>query len=219
MRGTEVIKRPVVTLAGEDVAEIKDIVYAGGAGRVAGFTLNGRGMFSGPAKQALPWAGVHGLGRDAVMIASQDALEAKDEVLARSGGGKPKGGGNVLGSRVLTDSGVDLGEIVEVILEVGDTADVVGYEIDSSEAVGKDGRRVLIPLPDSIAVSGEALIVPAAAVDFVTDDLSGFGAAVDAFRARLHGGGGSTPTPAESTPTPAESAPVATTASSTKTTP
>lgn len=210
MRGTEIMKRPVVTLAGEDVAEIKDIVYAGGAGRVAGFTLNGRGIFSGPSKRALPWAGVHGLGRDAVMIPAEDVLEPKDDVLAKSGGGKPKGGGNVLGSRVLTDSGVDLGEIVEVILEVGDTADVVGYEIDSSEALGKDGRRVLIPLPDSIAVSGEALIVPAAAVDFVTDDLSGFGAAVEAFRARLHGTGESPVRQAESAPVTTPAAAVST---------
>lgn len=189
MRGTEVIKRPVVTLAGEDVAEIKDIVYAGGAGRVACFTLNGRGLFSGPSKQALPWTGVHGLGRDAVMIPDEDVLQPREQVLADSGEGKPKGGGDVLGSRVLTDSGTDLGKIVEVILSVDQTADVVGYEIDSSDALGKDGRRVLIPLPDSIAVSGENLIVPAAAVEYVSDDLSGFGAAVEAFREHLHGAG------------------------------
>jgi hypothetical protein len=45
----------------------------------------------------------------------------------------------------------------------------------------------LIPLPDTISVSGEALMVPATAVDFVSDDLSGFGASVDAFRSRLRG--------------------------------
>ncbi len=183
MRAREIMKRPVVTLAGEDVAEIKDIVYAGDAGEVAGFTLNGRGLFAGPLKTALPWAAVHGLGRDAVMITGEDVLEERTAVLERSA--RSGGGGDVLGSRVLTDGGTDLGVIVEVILSVGERADVVGYEIDSSEALGKDGRTVLIPLPDVLAVSGEALMVPAAAVEFVTDDLSGFGAAVDAFRARL----------------------------------
>jgi hypothetical protein len=44
---------------------------------------------------------------------------------------------------------------------------------------------VLIPLPATLAVSGEKLVVPAAVTDFVADDLAGFGAAVDAFRARL----------------------------------
>jgi uncharacterized protein YrrD len=185
MRATEIMKRPVVTLAGEDVAQIKDIVYAGAeAGEVAGFTLAGRGIFSGPRKEALPWSAVQGLGRDAVMIADEQALDTRQAVVEK---GEARGG-DVLGSRVLTDDGVDLGKVVDVILEVGRTADVVGYAIDSTEALGRDRRTVLIPLPDTIAVSGEALIVPSAATEFVTDDLSGFGAAVDAFRTRLRGG-------------------------------
>jgi hypothetical protein len=47
---------------------------------------------------------------------------------------------------------------------------------------------VFIPLPDTVAVSGENLIVPAAATEFVSEDLAGFGAAVGAFRARLREG-------------------------------
>jgi hypothetical protein len=39
-----------------------------------------------------------------------------------------------------------------------------------------------------VAVSGENLIVPASAAEFVSEDLSGFGAAVDEFRARLREG-------------------------------
>ncbi|MGI8459875.1 MAG: PRC-barrel domain-containing protein [Propionibacteriaceae bacterium] len=186
MRASEILRRPVVTLAGEDIAEIKDVVYAGPQGDVAGFTLNGRGLFAGPLKQALPWSGVHGLGAAAVMVASADVFEERDEVLRQAREGA--GGGNVLGSTVLTDTGVNLGQVSEVIIEVGETADVVGYEIDSTESLGRDRRRVLIPLPDTISVSVESLIVPAAAVDFVCDDLAGFGAAVDAFRARLHAG-------------------------------
>ena len=186
MRATEVLKRPVVTLAGEDVAQIKDIVYAGAAGGVAGFTLNGRGLLAGPLKTALPWSAVHALGRDAVMITDESVLVPRAELTARAPAGT--GGGDVLGSRVITDAGTDLGKVVEVILDIATTADVVGYEIESTEALGKGGRTVLIPLPDAVAVSGEALIVPASAADYVADDLSGFGAAVEAFRARLQEG-------------------------------
>ena len=89
MRATEVMKRPVVTLAGEDIAEIKDVVYAGDRGEISGFTLNGRGIFAGPLKQALPWSGVHGLGRDAVMVVDEDVLEERDAVLARSAAATP----------------------------------------------------------------------------------------------------------------------------------
>lgn len=184
MRAKEIIKRPVVTLSGDDVAQVKDIVYAGDHGEIAGFTLAGRGMFAGPKKDALAWSSVHALGRDAVMIADESVFTPRKELLDRS----DSRGGDVLADRVLTDTGTDLGKVVDVIIEIGAKADVVGYAIDSTDALGKNGRTVLIPLPDTISVSGEALIVPATAADFVTEDLSGFGAAVDAFRSRLRGG-------------------------------
>ena len=190
MRTSEVTKRPVVTMGGEDIAQIKDVVYAAGGGAVGGFTLSGRGMFSGPLKQSLPWSSVAALGADAVMINDDSALQPTQSVLdasASSGGS----GGNVIGSQVLTDSGIDLGTVVDVIIEVeqphGGQCDVVGYEIEASEALGSKGTRMLIPLPDTLAASGEHLMVPAAAKDFVAQDLAGFGAAVLAFRAQLEG--------------------------------
>jgi uncharacterized protein YrrD len=198
MRASEVIDRPVVTFAGEAVGQVKDIVYAAGGGQVGGFTLNGRGIFAGPLKQSLPWAAVAGLGSAAVMIEDEGRLADRDAVFAASSGAPDgeAGGevGNVLGSQVLTDAGVDLGKVADVVLQVsygpGRQADVVGYEIESSAALAgaaKPGKKVLIPLPDTISASGEHLIVPASTRDFVGHDLAGFGAAVLAFRAQLHG--------------------------------
>lgn len=190
MRTSEIAKLPVVTMAGEDVAQVKDIVYSAGGGDVGGFTLAGRGMFAGPLKQALSWAAVSALGADALMIADESVLEPTQSLLdasAASGGS----GGDVLGSQVLTDSGTDLGRVVDVVLEVdggdGGTCDVVGYEIEASEALGTKGTKVLIPLPDTLAASGQHLMVPASAKDFVSNDLAGFGASVAAFRAQLEG--------------------------------
>lgn len=188
MRTSELTKRPVVTMAGEDVAQIKDIIYSAGGGAVAGFTLAGRGMFAGPLKKGLAWPDVSGLGSDAVMIRDEDVLKSTEQVLDDSakGGGS---GGDVLGSQVLTDSGVELGKVVDVIIEAdragGEQCDVVGYEIESSEALKNRGTKVLMPLPDTIAASGKHLMVPAAAKDFVGQDLAGFGASVEAFRQQL----------------------------------
>lgn len=190
MRTSEVTKRPVVTMGGEDVAQIKDVVYAAGGGAVGGFTLSGRGLLAGPLKQGLPWSSVAALGADAVMITDDTALQPAQNVLDTSAT-TAGSGGNVLGSQVLTDSGIDLGTVVDVIIEVGQAqggqCDVVGYEIEASEALGTKGTRMLIPLPDTLAASGEHLIVPASAKDFVAHDLAGFGAAILAFRAQLGG--------------------------------
>ena len=72
-----------------------------------------------------------------------------------------------------------MGVVTDVIIEVGETADVIGFEMDGPDA------RLLLPIDDTIAVSGDTLMVPTAAREFVRDDLSGFGSAVADFRARL----------------------------------
>ncbi len=185
MRAREITGRPVVTLGGDDIAQVKELVYDGVSGNVGGFTLNGRGLFAGPLRAALPWVAVVACGPDAVMVRGAEALEPRDAVLAPAG----SGGADVLGSRVLTEGGRDLGQVVDVIVQIALVADVVGYEVEASEALGTDGRRVLIPLPDTLAVSGEALMVPDAAVEFVSEDLAGFGAAVETFRSRLRAAG------------------------------
>jgi uncharacterized protein YrrD len=183
LRAAELVRRPVVTLSGEAVADIKDVVYASATGELAGFTLNGRGMFSGPLRKSLPWAAVHGLGPDAVMIKDESMLAGRDALTGEREGA----GGRVLGSRVMTDGGRDLGRVTDLILAVGEGGtDAVGYEIEPADELAP--RRQFVPLPDTLAVSGEALVVPDAATEFIRDDLAGFGAAVDEFRERLRAG-------------------------------
>ncbi len=52
---------------------------------------------------------------------------------------------------------------------------------------GRKGRRLFVPRPDTLAASSEAVVVPAAALDYVADDLAGFGDAIESFRSGLHG--------------------------------
>lgn len=190
LRSSEINKLPVVTFAGEDVAQVKDVVYAANGGQLGGFTLNGRGFFAGPLQVALPWSAVIGLGSDALIIASNDVLTPIDSLFSGTDGGGAQA--DVIGSQVLTDAGTALGVVVDVIIEVTgggqSQADVVGYEIDPAEGSGHGSNRLLIPLPDTLSASGEHLMVPAAVRDFVTDDLAGFGAAVDSFRSQLQAG-------------------------------
>ncbi len=170
---------PVVTLAGgEDVAEIRDIIYDSHAGRLAGFTLNKRGRLSGRRREVLPAAQIHAIGRDAVMIQDEDALVDPDAAPPEVG--DPDQDRNVIGNDVVTEGGVSLGVIRDVVLLVGGTGEVVGYQLE--RPAGGEGY---IPLPAQLAVSGSALVVPNATEDFVRDDLVGLGAAVDEFRTRL----------------------------------
>lgn len=180
LRGAELVKLPVVTMAGDAVAQIKDVVYSSATGELAGFTLNGRGLFSGPLRKSLPWANVHGLGPAAVIIRDETSLADRKALRGET----EAAGGEVLGASVITRSGRNLGTVTDVILSVGaTTTDAVGYEMSPTDSGAP--RRQFVPLPDALAVSGEALILPDAAVEFIRDDLAGFGAAVEEFRSRL----------------------------------
>lgn len=188
-----VVKLPVVTFAGWDIAQIRDIVYADGRGRVAGFSLAGRGLFAGPLKTALPWGGVVGLGPDAVIVRDEDALVPAGEVYARARSESGGGRGNVVGAQVLTEAGSALGTVTDVVLRIPDggrePAEVVGYAIG---APGRNPRGTLtqfLPMPQSMATSGEHLIVPEDARDRLTGDLAGFAAQVRADHGDDPGGG------------------------------
>jgi uncharacterized protein YrrD len=175
---------PVVSIAdGEAIAEVKDVVYNPDHGQLIGFTLNKRGFLKGPMKAVLPMDSVAAIGRDAVMVASPDACEEKaSEAAVEVSSGAV---GNVIGNDVLSDAGSRLGKVTDIVI-AADSGEVLGYELEGDPKLqGHAGRPLFLPIPDTLAVSGSALMVPASAEPFIRDDLSGFGAAVDDFRAQL----------------------------------
>jgi uncharacterized protein YrrD len=177
--GSAIRGLPVVTIAGgEDVAEVRDIIYRAQQGRIVGFTLNKRGRLSGRLKEVLASEQVHAIGRDAVMIADEAQLSTREN--APSEVASSEGERDVIGNDVLTDTGVSLGRVRDVVVLAGTAGEVVGYQIDLPS-----GGAGYIPLPAQLAVSGAALVVPEVTEEFVRDDLVGLGAAVDDFRARL----------------------------------
>jgi len=179
MNASQITGLPVVTVrGGEDIAEVRDVIYSPEAGRLVGLTLNKRGLLAGRRREVLPVEAVHAIGRDAVMVEDETSLvlpENAPEEVAHAGADR-----NVIGNDVLTEGGVSLGTVRDLALLVGSAGEVVGYEIDKA-----GGGQGYIPLPAQLAVSGSALVVPDITEEFVRDDLVGLGAAVDDFRARL----------------------------------
>ena len=179
MTASQITGLPVVTVrGGEDVAEVRDVIYSPEAGRLVGLTLNKRGFLSGRRREVLPAEAIHAIGRDAVMVADGSSLVLPED--APEDVARPSGDRNVVGDDVLTEGGVSLGTVRDLALLVGSTGEVVGYQIEKA-----GGGQGYIPLPAQLAVSGSALVVPDITEEFVRDDLVGLGAAVDDFRARL----------------------------------
>jgi uncharacterized protein YrrD len=182
MRAVTLGGLPVVTTTtGEDIAEIRDVIYVPDKGRVVGFTLNKRGRLSGRLKNVLAMEDVHAVGRDAVMVVDASALEGPDG----TDDAKDAKGRNVIGNAVLTDAGKQLGVVRDLIVEMSH-GEVIGYELDGDPTLQRaEGAPLLLPLPSTLAVSSDVLMVPADVEEFIRDDLAGFGSAVADFRARL----------------------------------
>lgn len=152
LRAGDLPGSPVVSLAGERLAEIKDVVYDRSSGELLGFTLNDPGFFSGTRDDGLPIDAVHGIGDAAVVVAGPHVLVGVDSIVSAN----ERRGNNVLADRVLTEEGAEIGEVVDVLLDPSHRPPkVVGYEVES-----QDGHTVTVPLKDAVAVSGERLVVP-----------------------------------------------------------
>ena len=113
LRAGDLPGSPVVSLAGERLAEIKDVVYDRSSGDLLGFTLNDPGFFSGSRDDGLPIDAVHGIGDAAVVVAGPHVLVGVDSIVTAN----ERRGNNVLADRVLTEEGAEIGEVVDVLLD------------------------------------------------------------------------------------------------------
>jgi uncharacterized protein YrrD len=187
LRGTDLAGLPVVTLSGDDVGEVRDVLFDAQRGTLIGFTLNKRGRLRGRMSEVLAQANVAAAGPDAVMIADLSALTLgplDNGEIADSG--EPVAGrsplGDVISDSVLTDSGVLIGTVSDVVIDTR-LGSVVGFEINpADEQRTRHGRKAYMPFHDTHSISGEHLIVPAAAIEYITTDFAGFAEAVDRYR-------------------------------------
>ncbi len=176
LAGAAIRGLPVVTIdGGEDVAEVRDLIYSPEAGRIVGLSLNKRGFLAGRRRDVLSAETIHAIGRDAVMIDDETGLVLPEESPAELGIQPEER--DVTGNEVLTESGTSLGTVKDIIVLAGSRGQVVGYEIDAAA-----GGTAYIPLFTRFAVSGTALVVPDATSGLIEPDLAGLGSAVEGFR-------------------------------------
>jgi uncharacterized protein YrrD len=178
LTGASIRGLPVVTIAGgEDVAEVRDLIYSPVAGRIVGISLNKRGFLAGRRREVLSAETIHAIGRDAVMIDDETGLVLPEESPAELAIQPDER--DVTGNEVLTESGTSLGTVKDIIVLAGSRGQVLGYEIDAAA-----GGTAYIPLLAQFAVSGTALVVPDATSGLVEDDLAGLWTAVAGSRSK-----------------------------------
>jgi len=169
MRGADLIGRPVVDASvGEDLAEVKDVMFDPARGALTGFTLRKRGFLGRKMKHVLPISSVTAVGTAAVMVAGAEAITHPDDAPAEA---VPERKADVLSDQVITESGQLLGTVRDVIVLGGPQPRVVAFQV-AGGPVG-DG---LVPLGAESAVSSSALIVPDGFEHRIRTDLTGLAA-------------------------------------------
>lgn len=161
--------RAIVALdTGDDLAEVRSIVFDPATHVLVGFVLETRGWFTDEPVGTLPATAVTSIGPDALMVKSADALVDPDEEPPAVGGA----GFTVLGVRVLTEDGEEIGRINDVVLDVSGELEAVGYEIRGA------GGPLYVPITAQLALSEDNVIVPAGTRDRIRHGLDDFAAAI-----------------------------------------
>lgn len=174
LRGRDLSGFPVVDLStGEDIAEIRDVIFDQSHGTIGGFTLAKRGLFGKRLKELLTVDAVHSVGTHAVTVDTGDAISDPADAPPQVAEVDPSA--DVTDDLVVTESGRQLGKVRDVIIQGGPRPTVVGFEI-SGGAAG-DG---FVPIGEHTAVSGTTLIVPDDFENRIRTDLVGFATEVAA---------------------------------------
>jgi uncharacterized protein YrrD len=167
VRGTDITGMPVVDLAtGEDVAEVRDLIFEPAQGVIAGFTLAKRGFLGRRMREVLPVDALRSVGTHAVTIDSADAITAPQDAPADVASVNRKA--DVTANEVVTESGRILGRVQDVVLVGGPNPRVVGFEI-----AGGPAGSGFVPIDTSGSISGSTLIVPDSFENRIRTDLTG----------------------------------------------
>jgi uncharacterized protein YrrD len=175
VRAGELIGMPVVALdEGRILDEVRDVLFDPLEARLVGLTLRGRGLLSAPLSGYVAAAAIASIGPDAVMIGSASLVERERDALKRQTADQRE----VPGSEAVTESGIMLGSINDVVLEIG-AADVVvvGYCVKRD-----NGRELIVPAPTSTTDWDGALIVPDAVETQSAEGLVGFSRVLEELR-------------------------------------
>jgi hypothetical protein len=125
---------------------------------------------------------VHSLGHDAVMIRDPRRLVRADAVAAHGGPLR----GRIIGARVRTDDGDEVGTVLDVIVAGGTSGRVVGFRVAGARLLpplsGRHRREVYLPRGESVAVSGRTVVVESGVTGCAADDLPAFAVRAGAFR-------------------------------------
>lgn len=148
---------PIFSLnRGKKLGYVKQVVYDGEKNKLLAFTIEERGVIS-PHRLVLTFDQVHSIGYDAVMVEDERVFKTEKDspdirdILRRDV--------SIIGKRILTESGTELGNIRDILVN-DETGAAISYEVSAGLAKDIRGGLSYIEAPKAQTVGVDAVIVP-----------------------------------------------------------
>ncbi len=168
-RAREIIGLPVLTFdTGRKVHEVKDILIDPEENVVLALLVD-EGGWASEAK-VVPFDGIHSIGPDAVVIENERAVipvSANRRIHAALGKDRI-----VIGTRVFTEDGRDLGTVDDVIIDEG-TGTVGGYEVTGGFFADTARGKRFMPAPKTLTFGRDVAFVPSDVGDQMERQVTG----------------------------------------------
>lgn len=164
-RARDVIGLPVISVqSGKQIGTAKDILL-GEDWKIKAVLLETKHWFTSPS--CILWQDLVAIGDDAITIEQEEAVTRLDALQGCTS--LVNGDRKLKGLPVLTANGQQLGIVDDVYFDQNLGIKVIGYELTEGFISDlKEGRKWL-PLPESVTVGEDAIIVPVHCQDALED--------------------------------------------------
>ena len=155
LKGREIISLPILDeSSGKDLGEVKNLIYDLHNKKLTALIIEDGGWLWG--KNIIYLKDIETIGKDVVIILSADiiictAQDSEAKKLTRDFY-------DLIGNKVITQSGKDLGIIEDIIFEV-DTGEITGLEISNGILADLIDGRSEIAFPQDIVLGDQSIIV------------------------------------------------------------
>lgn len=152
-KGQEIIDLPVINLeTGKEIGNVKDVVFDPNQEAITGLIINGGSWLQG--NRMVCYEKLHGIGEDAVTIEDDSALAEPDEIKECLNGAD----GNVIGAKVVTNDGKELGNIEDIVLN-SNSGEIDSYEITDGVVQDILEGRGILNVSDDLKYGEDVVIV------------------------------------------------------------
>ncbi|HEY0011179.1 MAG TPA: PRC-barrel domain-containing protein [Candidatus Paceibacterota bacterium] len=171
-KGKDMIGKPVVNVAtGEMIDKVRDVFFDAAERRVLGFLVDEGGLLA--SARVLPFASADVIGPDGILVSTDAAIVRASE--APHGTNILNENNVVVGTKIMTEDGKDLGTINDFFFEET-TGAIEGYEVTGGLFADAVSGKSYLPSPLSFRIGRDVAFVPAETETLIEQQTGGLAA-------------------------------------------